>query len=67
MANRSITRSNDFRVTNEEKYKELINGLYSDNQEIKFWTKPDENGYIRHGFGAFRKIKYAEQMTVNDP
>lgn len=66
MANRSIMRSNDFRVTNEEKYKELINGLYSDDQEIEFWAKPDEDGYICHGFGAFRKIKYAEQMTVKE-
>ena len=66
MANRSVTRSNDFRVTNEEKYKELISGLYSDDQEIKFWAKTGDDGDIRHGFGAFRKIKYAEQMTVKE-
>lgn len=49
MANRSVTRSNDFRVTNEEKYKELISGLYSDDQEIKFWAKTGDDGDIRHG------------------
>lgn len=63
MANYYATcRTNYFRVTDEEKYKELLEGLVAEDT-IHLFTKVTEDGVLYHGFGCYGSIDY---MTEND-
>ena len=58
MANYEETsRTNYFRVTNEERYQELFNHLVSEDKIYDF-TKIDKNGIAWHAFGSFGYIRY---------
>ena len=57
MANYMATaRTNYFRVTDEDKYSELFNGLCSEDN-IEDFTK-EKDGVIYHGFGSYDSINY---------
>ena len=56
----ATTRTNYFRVTDEEKYDQLIEGLTPKNN-IRDFTKKDEDGTIWHGFGCMGSIDYCPQ------
>ena len=51
-----MTRTNYFRVTDEEKYQEIFKHLVT-NGEIKDFTK-EQDGVLYHGFGAYSSIDY---------
>lgn len=50
-------RTNYFRVTNEERYKELFNKLLSEDDIVDF-TFTDKEGITWHGFGSYGCIDY---------
>lgn len=50
------SRTNYFRVTDEERYNELFENLVS-NDEVYDFTK-EENGAVLHGFGSYGSIDY---------
>lgn len=52
------SRTNYFRVTNEQKYNELINNLICEDN-IHDFTE-ERNGILYHGFGAYDSIEYME-------
>lgn len=61
MANYYCTsRTNYFRVTDENAYAELFKSLCSENG-VEDFTETDENGVIWHGFGSYGTIDYCEQ------
>lgn len=45
-------RTNYFRVTNEERYLELLNTLTSNEGEVFIFSEKPENGTLTHAFGA---------------
>lgn len=51
------SRTNYFRVTNEEKYNELFSNLTANEADIEDFTKERE-GVLYHGFGALGSIDY---------
>ena len=51
----AVSRTNYFRVTDEERYKELFDMLTSED-DIEDFTKPGEDGIVRHGFGCYGDI-----------
>ena len=53
------TRTNHFRVTDEDRYKELFNNLDSDYGIEDFSVEKD--GVIYHSFGAYSSIYYADE------
>ena len=57
-------RTNYFRVTDEEKYKELFNGLCGED-DIADFTK-EENGVVYHGFGSYCSIEYCAPSEEDD-
>lgn len=60
-----ITRTNYFRVNDEEKYQALFNRLQS-NEPIHDFTRVD-NGKIWHGFGSYDDIYFLrEDETHSD-
>ena len=62
MANyEATTRTNYFRVTDEEKWQELFEGLIS-HDEIDDYTKK-KDGITYHGFGAYSSIEYMDAET----
>lgn len=67
MANYVCTsRTNYFRVTDEEKYEALFSRLYCpDGDEISALTKT-ENGVTRHGFGSYGQIWYKDPALDED-
>ena len=60
------TRTNYFRVTDEEKYKELFDCLTGGEDEIHDFTKTDGNGVVWHGFGSYGLIVYNVPATDED-
>lgn len=54
-----VSRTNYFRVTDEDKYNELINGLICEDH-IEDFTM-EHNGVLYHGFGAYDSIEYIEE------
>ena len=64
MANyEEISRTNYFRVTDEERYQELFNHLTSEGKIYDF-TRTDKDGIIWHAFGGFYCIHY--KVDEND-
>lgn len=54
------SRTNYFRVTDEERYKELFGRLCSDGGDtLKDFTK-EKDGIVYHGFGAYGCIDYRD-------
>ena len=51
------SRTNYFRVTDEDRYKELFEGL-SGEDTVHDFTKVDESGTIWHGFGCYGSVEY---------
>lgn len=49
-------RTNYFRVTDEEKYKEIFSQLFGGNEEKVFDLTKEKNGKIYHGFGAYESV-----------
>ena len=63
MANYMATaRTNYFRVTDEEKWQELFNGLCCED-EIHDFTE-DREGVKYHGFGAYASIEYMSKVYI---
>lgn len=60
----STARTNYFRVTNEKRYEELFNSLYSAD-DIQDFTK-EKNGVLYHGFGAYCSIEYMNEEEEYD-
>ena len=60
------TRTNYFRVTDEEKYKELFAHLVGGEDDVHDFTETDTNGVVRHGFGAYSSIYYKATETDKD-
>ena len=56
-----ICRTNYFRVTNEEKYKELLNLLTAEDT-IHDLTEKDKDGNIWHAFGCYGSIDYHHEI-----
>jgi hypothetical protein len=57
------SRTNYFRVTDEDKYQELFKNLRSTEDDIHDFTT-DNNGVIYHGFGSYSSIDYV--VSVDD-
>ena len=57
-----MTRTNYFRMTDEEKYQEIFKHLVT-NGEIKDFTK-EQDGVLYHGFGTYDGIDY--QVDLED-
>ena len=57
-----VTRTNYFRVTDEDKYQELFQMLTSEDN-IEDFTKEDSDGVIYHGFGAYSSIEYFDEES----
>ena len=51
------SRTNYFRVTDEEKFAELFANLVADEDEVSDFTKA-ENGVTFHAFGSYGSIDY---------
>ena len=68
MANcQTVSKTNYFRVTDEEKYKELISHLYTDSGDpVDYFSYIDANGISRFGFGAYGTISYAENSEEEE-
>ena len=56
----AVSRTNYFRVTDEEKYKELFEMLSSEDN-IEDFTEKGTDGIIRHGFGTYGDIEYYDE------
>lgn len=56
------SRTNYFRVTDEEKYNELFSNLISNEADIEDFTEERE-GVLYHGFGAFDSIDYVPKNS----
>lgn len=62
----AATRTNYFRVTDEEKYKELFNHLVSEDDVYDFSKEKD--GILYHGFGSYGSIDYiSPESDDEDP
>lgn len=57
----TFAETNLFRVTDEEKYKELAKRLNVD----EHWAETN-NGAIRHGFKANHSVEYHDENPEND-
>lgn len=68
MANYYATsRTNYFRVTDEEKYNELFKNLVGLESEIcDFTFTKEENGITLHGFGSYGPISYRVPNSNTD-
>ena len=65
MANyEAVSRTNYFRVTDEEKYNELFKNLVGDEGEVYDFTKT-ENGVTLHAFGSYGPIDYKKPTQNN--
>ena len=53
----STVRTNYFRVTDEERYKELVKNFTCDTDDVYHHTK-NKDGKIFHMFGAYGTIEY---------
>ena len=53
----AVTRTNYFRVTDEDRYKELFEMLISED-DIQDFIKRTEDGVILHGFGCYGDVEY---------
>lgn len=51
------SRTNYFRVTDEERYNELFSHLTAYGDDVNDFTK-EQDGILYHGFGAFNSIDY---------
>ena len=60
-----FTRTNYFRVTDENRYKELFLGLYADD-DIHDFSYRDEKGILWHGFGSYDWIGYNPSVEDYD-
>ena len=60
MANyNAVSRTNYFRVTDEEKYEKLFNSLISED-DIEDFTEV-KDGITYHGFGSYSSIDYLDE------
>lgn len=53
-----VTRTNYFRVKDEEKYKELFSHLRGDEDDVQDFTETDEENVVWHGFGTYGCLEY---------
>ena len=60
----STARTNYFRVTDEEKYKELFNHLCGEDNIHDF--SKEKNGILYHGFGSYGNIDYIDENEEYD-
>lgn len=58
----SCSRTNYFRVTDEEKYKSLFENLVGGEDEVHDFSK-EENGVRYHAFGAYGSIDYVVSLN----
>lgn len=66
MANYYCTcRTNYFKVTDEDKYKELFENLEAEDI-IEDFTEETEDGTILHGFGCYASIDYPSKEDEYD-
>ena len=56
----AVTRTNYFRVTDEDRYKELFEMLTGEDN-IEDFTKRTEDGVILHGFGCYGDVEYYDE------
>lgn len=56
----AVSRTNYFRVTDEEKYNELF-GMLSSEDDIEDFTETDQYGTIWHGFGTYGDVEYYDE------
>jgi len=56
----SVTRTNYFRVTDEDRYNELF-GMLSSEDAVHDFTKTDSNGIVWHGFGCYGDVEYYDE------
>lgn len=63
-----VSRTNYFRVTDEQKYQELFSRLCGEDK-IDDFTKTLEDGTLCHGFGSYCSIDYMKpiQVEAEDP
>lgn len=65
MANyEAVSRTNYFRVSDEEKYNELFKNLVGNEDEVYDFTKT-ENGVTLHAFGSYGSIDYKKPTQNN--
>ena len=57
----AVTRTNYFRVTDEERYKELFEMLTSED-DIEDFTE-ERDGVVLHGFGCYGDVEYYNKET----
>lgn len=50
------TRTNYFKVTDENAFKELIGRCVSDGEEVSVWTHECQDGTVLYGFGCYGDI-----------
>lgn len=63
----AFSRTNYFRVTDEEKYKELFAGLTDDSGDgVEDFTKVDKNGVTLHGFGTYGSIEWHDPAKSDE-
>ena len=61
-------RTNYFRVTDEEKYNELLKKLVGDNGEEVYDFTKEKNGVKLHGFGCYGSIDFlVSSPDAEDP
>ena len=60
----ATARTNYFRVTDEEKWQKLFNGLCCEGEIYDFTEERD--GVRYHGFGAYSSIEYMSKEYVED-
>lgn len=58
----AVSRTNYFRVTDEEKYKELFEMLTSEDT-IEDFTETGIDGTIYHGFGCYGDVEYYDEES----
>ena len=57
MVSYDITRTNYFRVTDEEKFRKIVNGCWCGNEaEMKIWTETAPDGTKYFAFGCYGYI-----------
>lgn len=62
----TTTRTNYFRVNDEEAYQKLFRNLFAGNAPIEDFSYFDTSrGIMRHSFGAYDNIEYDEHYAEN--
>ena len=58
------SRTNYFRVTNEDKYNELFSNLVGDEDTVQDFTKTVD-GVTLHGFGCYGSVNYKKENDTD--